>query len=347
MPDVNLHHYRCRAVFDWMEVAIDLPKKMLTLNVGRALKTALSDPGLGGVMVTDRARKTGEPTDQMLIRLQDPSLQRFKKLFEVIERRYHVPSAGPTMQHRVVGLELSVDFYPRPSKIKDEDDRILRRIQMSELLRKHFAPDELFISGDFSHTRDWLRYSDGMTYRQISAVPGPAAKALREVPKLLLASSDPKGHAPAPINATVYVGEKERELHYRLQDKTGNMRQKSEFRALPPQERRSRIEYTLFNKGWKGETLAEQLGIYTVSDISGFQFQNNRTSLLTFELPVFSVDKTGAPALEEIEIFKKTGCVGLKLFHIGRQEIERAKDIRDEMGRLPNPTCWRCPKPPM
>ena len=334
VPQVNLAEYKCRAVFDWMEVLVNLPKQVYTRDVGRMLKARMLDPTKGGAMVTDAARMQYAYTDQLLIRLQDPSLKRFEKMFSILAGRYHVPMSGHHIRHRVAGFELSVDFYPRETAVKDEGDRILRRVRMSELLRKHFAPPEMFGNGDFAGVNDRLQFHDGNLHQQLKLPYGPSPKPLQDIRKPLLAASDPAQHIAAPINATVYVGASERELRYRLQDKTGNKRNKNCFEELPVRERRSRIEYTLHNKRPDGVTVAEELGIYCVRDIADFKWHVLRKNLLGFELPTFSAGSDGEINCEELEIFRKTGCFGLKLFHQGQREIERARGSRDDSGRL-------------
>lgn len=338
VPDVRLGDYRCKAVFDWVEIAVTLPRPMLTLNVGRAVRAELSDPGLGGAWVGKISGNPLETTDQVLIRLQDPSLDRFEKIFSVLSRKYSVDRDRNGVVHRVVGFELSIDFYPRESKAESGEDLILRRIRMSELLRKHFVPHKIFVDGGFSDPDNLLRYVACIcgakarclckcnVVKQIRPIRGLAPKPYRNISKLLFAATDLERHEQAPINGTVYVGARNLDLHYRLQDKTGDQRTKHDFRELAPIERRSRIEFALMSGDMEAETNPEQFGIYRVQDIELSRMEALREGLLNFQYPTFGLDEHGAPCPDEVEVFRRTGAFGLNLRHRGQSEIDGAEE---------------------
>ncbi|NIY95449.1 MAG: hypothetical protein HWE39_19765 [Oceanospirillaceae bacterium] len=250
-PALALKSYKFDALLDWIAIAVTFPKKNATTKIGRAIKSRLNQPTLGGVKVEPLKRGGDRYTREMKLTMQDPTLPRLSKVLDLLACRYGVPIEDGRAEHRVLGFELSVDIYPRASMVKDDLDLALRRVQMSELLRKHFAPQQIFANGEFNDQRDWLRCHDGEGRHLISWRKGERRKkALEEVPKLLIAATDPAKHFAAPVNATVYLGKRGRPMNYKLQDKVADQRDKEgkPRKELAPRERRSRIEVTLESK---------------------------------------------------------------------------------------------------
>ena len=54
------------------------------------------------------------------------------------------------------------------------------------------------------------------------------------------------------VDGTYYVGTKKADVMWRIQDKVGDQRQGSTFKALSPESRRARIEVMLKGKAFEG-----------------------------------------------------------------------------------------------
>ncbi|MCA0961986.1 hypothetical protein [Salipiger bermudensis] len=336
-PLIDLTNYRFSAVLDWIAIAVTLPKRQATVNVGKSIKKRLNQPELGGVSVNPLKKGGDRYTREMKLTIQDPTLQRLSKVLDELARRYDVPVEDGRAEHRVMGFELAIDIYPRPSKVKDNLEFALRRVQMSELLRKHFAPEQIFETGDFTEKRDSLRFNDGEGQHQIERPKGQRGpRNLKDVPRLLLAATDPANHLAAPVNATVYLGKRSRPMSYRLQDKVADQRDKDgEPRVkLSPKDRRSRIEVTLESTTLEGDTIPEQLDLFTVDDFSRRYWKGLRAVFFDFECPTFKAAPSGEPEPELVEVFKKTGVIGVKLCDLGNNAIDRATGKRHGDGRL-------------
>ncbi|SFE93821.1 hypothetical protein SAMN04515678_1269 [Roseivivax sediminis] len=337
-PDVKLSDYRFEARFDWIEIGVSTNKPVVPVHdVQPKLKKALDDPIRGGVHVTSKLNRNKlEETRDLLILLHDPSRRRFEKIFNVLEQQFGVMGSEGWVQHEVWSWELAVDIYPKRTRARDDDDMIARRVQMSELIRKHVAPSPMLMTGMFLDPKDWMRSHDGVELMpQFAGSLGQRAQHLKDTHKLHLSAADPDNHRAAAIDNTVYIAAKYRVGKYRLQDKIRDKRKRGQRTPpLPVDERRTRIEITVGSHQDTGLEERYETGINTIDDIASYSFDTLRRDLFNFELPTLAKDETGHPAEEELAVFSKTGSLGLKLMAQGRRVIERAKGIRDGTGRL-------------
>ena len=343
MPKINLGDYRFEARFDWIDLAVNTNRDVMPLNLGKRLNNALKEPGKGGAHAASQLNHTNERTRQVVIRLQDPSRRRFEKMFHILEGEYGVLGNERWVHHRIWAWELAIDITPKASRFESGADLIQQRILMSELIRKHLNPSEIYLSGELSEQNDWMRcYDKAGQAPQFHQKSGHKRSAHKEINGLLLAAAHPNNHRPSWLEGTVYLGAKKRSGKFRLQDKCKDQRRKAEnpngkakAKLLDVKDRRTRIEITV---GKHEDYLQDDLpetGIETIDDIATFKFDQIRSELFDMVLPTVASNEHGEPDQTELAIFENTGAIGLKLYAQGRREIERAESVRDETGRLP------------
>ncbi|WHZ37713.1 hypothetical protein [Sagittula sp. MA-2] len=323
-PCIDFSRYKFETNFDWIKVGVTLPQPHLPVNVARSIKNALSEQMSGGIYV--RAGDGGGVSSRELtLQIFDPNYRRVAAVLALLVERYGLEGTrGAIPEHRFLGFELALDAFPRVSKVQDEAELVLRRVQMTDLLRKHFMLEALFTTGDFATTRDLLRcYNETSLLLRLGSDQGKLA------PKVLFSSLNTalclESHFQMPIDSTVYVGAVEREMRYKIYDKIKDrMKNDAEktYVALSPEECCSRIEVTL--DGMSGsETVPQALGLDTISSIGRFKWEALRTILFNFVLPTFAVDDSGSVCSTELAIFRRTGAFGLNLH-------QRAKSLTDD-----------------
>lgn len=318
-PAIDLSQYECRAVFDCVEIAVETRKDQISVNLHRTLMR-LNDQhgGFFSCFVGGPDRRVFSRGRRFTIKFHDPNPVGFKHVLKAFAHEVCVEDAP---EIPMVGFELSLDVYPAPSVYVTPEAYARARMVMTELLRKHIAINEVFRSGRrrarFTHAGpDGPEGSASTRYMLQSA--GALSLALRQrgrrlgVPGHLLRPREPEAHHHPPIDSTMYVGDQQERLLYRIMDKVTDRRCGAHAEALAVTDTRSRIEFCL-----RDERPGDGLGPASIClgqamDLGpqGLRFLN---TLLLFELPTFTpgASEPAGPDPCEWQIFAKTGVGGL------------------------------------
>lgn len=339
-PRVDLNNYSCRAVFDWIEIYVETPAPARACDLGKMLNSRLRGSAGGGVFVSGRERTRRYEGQKFIIRLQDPTQRRVQKLLEVVNQRFPQRSPLDLLACEIVGMELAIDFYPKAMRVENELHLALLRAQISQVLRCHFILNSWWEVNELSkNPNSWPRYvdQDGGSYtrlfRQVRGIT-PADRV--GISALKLAATDPARHRDAPLNGTVYVGQAGSAIAFRLQDKIWDRRTKEQnVTALESCRRRARIEVTLLKLDWEANGILRALELGDMAQLLQSDFSKLQQMLFNFQLPTFSCGAGGAPIKEELDIFRKTGALGLDLYHRGWREIEIAERRFSAFGARP------------
>ncbi|MCE0506408.1 hypothetical protein LR948_13640 [Roseivivax sp. GX 12232] len=330
LPMIDLNQYRCRAVFDWIEFKVTLGRELYAVHVGNSLNGAINEPKLGKAYVYGPNLERHHSGNTFRIRMFDPSSRRMNAALQHLRWKYGSRTASLRLGHKITGVEISIDFYPIPTHAETDDGMLLLRAQASELLRKHFRLDPSFRTrGDFDHFDEMPRYRDDVgTKKMVSAPPGLIPENLKEFPKALLGADRVKMHRKPPLDSTVYVGAKtvksvQRPILFRLQDKVADQRGVGDdnFIALELRDRRSRIEICLLDV--PDYDTMKDFGIQTMDDLTNKDWGKLRKKFFNFQFPTLAMEDDGTANGDELEIFKRTGVIGLDLHH--RSVIEKTR----------------------
>lgn len=316
-PQVDLQEYEFRAVFDWIEVHVETARVFSAVNLQRRL-TALNKgfKAFRTCHVTSPTRERWYSGRGHVIKMQDPAPDGLPGLLRAFLREDCVPGYERE-EIPVTGVELSLDVYPAPRFCRDEADYAVRRMLMTDLMRKHVAVDEVYRAGQ---RRPRFVFQDGTrkTTQHLVAPGGSHIHALRKISRETgakyrdVASCDPESHHQPCIDATFYFGQKGERLLYRQMDKITDNRAGDVADDLPYPKTRSRLEFTFMDQT-PGDGLGPRsVGIQNITDLA-LDGLTSFNTMLIFELPTFDRDKRdpGVPDQQAWEIFAKTGVAGL------------------------------------
>ncbi|KHQ50185.1 hypothetical protein [Mameliella alba] len=317
VPRVALCEYEFRAVFDWIEISIETRREHAGVNLQRRLMKLNRDFGaFRTCFVESPTRGKAHSGRGHVIKMQDPAPGGLPGLLRAFLREDCAP--GCTLDKiPVTGVELSLDVYPAPRFC--EGDYAVRRMLMTELLRKHVAVAEVFRE-DRRHPRFVYKvYKTGSnTTTQRLVDPGSTASYCRTTARELglrhfdIASCDSAHHHQPVLDSTLYFGKKGERLYYRLMDKITDNRKGDMADDLPCHRTRSRAEFTFIDET-PGDGLGPaSVGISSINDLA-LDGLTSFNTLLGFELPTFRRDGSDpeAPDRNAWEIFAKTGVAGL------------------------------------
>ena len=267
--------------------------------------------------------------------------------------KYEIVSREPDFE--ITGVEISVDFYPRPHGSPNAAALALRRWTFSEMLRKHLivdpgflreridAPRVVFPHGARTRTRLIVDHQAPVTGRLRDEIDGTTVTSA-EVAALRLAR-----HHQAPLDGTYYVGRKDGEVHLRLQDKTADRRdpKKNSVMLLAPEERRSRIEICLLKRHAGADGGPALIGLSGLDDLYGFKFARVRKARLHFEQVETAAFDFAIPTIEatpddpvgrdelEVEVFRKSGAYGLDGYQRAARRRQHARWERGQIEHRP------------
>ena len=320
IPRLDLSTYEFRAVFDWIEISIETRREHAGVNLQRRLMKLNRDFGaFRTCFVESPTRGKAHSGRGHVIKMQDPAPGGLPGLLRAFLREDCAP--GYALDDiPVTGMELSLDVYPAPRFYESEDDYAVRRMLMTELLRKHVAVAEVFRE-DRRHPRfvhKVYKTGSNTTTQRVVAPRGAAKHRLRMrahelgLRPLDIASCDPAHHHQPFVDATLYFGQKGERLAYRLMDKITDNRKGDMADDLPCHRTRSRAEFTFVDET-PGDGLGPaSVGISSIHDLALDGLASFNT-LLGFELPTFRPDASDpeVPDRNAWEIFAKTGVAGL------------------------------------
>ncbi|UWR12346.1 hypothetical protein [Sulfitobacter mediterraneus] len=341
-PAVNLSHYEINAVFDWLEIFVQIKGRQPATNIQSSLKRLNKIySAFHSSHVKGPSRETGHFGEQFVIKMQDPRPKGLRLLLRALMDQYC--SEGMEFDEiPLTGLELSLDVYPARKMGFETEAYEARRMLMTEVLRKHIfvhaahrqkgrRPRFTFVhpGASISTTENQIKASKREIRAKLSSEEYTSGIAIED-----LASQVPSLHTQAFLDGTFYFGKKNERLFYRCMDKIDNERNGTTAIPLPLKETRSRIELTFIDEvsgDGKGPTSADLISIDHIATrrLAGFN------DLLIFGIPTISKAKTciDEPNEEEWEVFSKSGVAGLSLMHDVREEVDAALSGKPLKGR--------------
>lgn len=324
-PKIDLNHYTCKSVVDWVEVAIETLGEHQSVNVQRYLKRALMNTeSQSSVHVSGPERESFYQGSFFHIRIQQPEPDELYKLLESLCCKYLHRSLTPE-ELTISGIEVSVDFYACGSEHLDEENHNLRRWQLQDVLTRHIRPAPVFTELDRCSPRYFKSNKGGKSadfwIRKIAPEPGKRLSRYglsdKEYSALRL-----EAHTCPALDVTSYIGSHQSEgLLVRIMDKTSDQREAETGKALalPEKQRRTRIEVSMVGEdGMVGIPTA--VGLATISDLYEFDFQRLRKPMFEFFLPTFDGDGRGSVPVPgsnvtESAVFSRSGVYGLDRAH--------------------------------
>jgi hypothetical protein len=335
-PKVNLTEYEFKAVLDWLEIYVPTKGHHQARNVQQKLmKLNEEHPGFSSCYVRGPRREERYVGSAFVIKMQDPQPATLYGLLERILAHYCSEGTGLD-EIPITGMELSLDIYPAKTMRFEEQAYTVRRMLMTELIRKHVSVEEAFRGGKRT-ARFVYTDGDGKPKTQKMLKASRVTSALRKlsaetgIERTELAVLDPTIHAQPLLDATFYYGDKGERLLFRCMDKITDRRTTSDAIKLPFNKTRSRIEFT-----FKDEIPLDRLGPASVNltHVSDLQMRglDGFNQLLRFDMPTFTRDEANPnePDKTEWSIFQKTGIAGLRYHQDVSERMYRVKTRRGD-----------------
>lgn len=284
-PDVDLSEYRVEAVIDWINLRVSLKAP----TQFRYIKEAIRHTGAEGVFVRPLERKR-ESCRVFRITIQHPSRR------TTIERAIGaVHSTFAVEAISVVGLEVSLDLYPRTP------DR-LKRHKLLAVVQRHLWVDPAILASRGALRQIWESPDDPDDYRTL-IVPASTNRVWNFG------------------TATTYAGRKGGPIAFRIQDKVTDRRRRDRktgkwlFDRLAEEDHRVRVEVTLTGEG------LEESGYGDLESVLRGEFQCLK-KLFRFVLPSVPVGSSPIfgdfPARQTWRKFQSGGVCILR-----RMEVEK------------------------
>lgn len=342
-PLIDLNAYACRAEVDWVEFRIDTPGFHQARNMQPIIARMLNEIGSKStVFVTGPDRETGYMGSKFILKFQQPEPRELAQVLAKIAGHYGLDCAK-IPELRIMGIEVSVDFYVKGAEGLAEDTANLKRWQIVDILRRHLKPDPVltelpaaeprFYGGKFG--------GGGATHFVNPSASDLGHRLLVLAPRLGLDTADLVAldlnkHSQPEVDATSWIGAKDFYVMLRTMDKVTDQRDpvSGTFRDLPMVERRARVEVTLQGKvdesGGHGA-----VGLKTLGDLAGFPFKSIRRTVFEFYLATLGEQCDGTSLgvklrANEEEIFRRSGVYGLDRFHRTVQLVNKARIAKGE-----------------
>lgn len=345
-PDIDLNQYEYEAVFDWVEIGFRTRDVHQSRNVQSYAARELAKIGSKStIFASGIARKRGYLGQSHVLRVFDPNPHEIQAIVAALDRKYAIIPASGEARFTVPGFELSIDIYPKRNVGYLDEAIFVRRVRMTQLIRNHVYVSPAFFVEEIDRPRiESLRGSIPLVepvknaHRRVVATATKLGVERRELRGL-----DPKAHNKPDIDGTFYVGRRNNEIHFRLQDKISDRRSGHSAEQLKPNETRTRIEVTCIKSDEDTIGGPASIGINSIEDFFGFRFdkflsasnngaekaENLRKILFDFHLPTISADGKSEKGWneDELEIFGKTGCTGLEWHQRAKQVIMKAEGV--------------------
>lgn len=333
-PKANFTEYEFKAVLDWLETYVPTKGHHQARNVQQKLmKLNEEHPGFSSCYVRGPRREERYVGGAFVIKMQDPQPATLYGLLGRILAHYCSEGTGLD-EIPITGMELSLDIYPAKIMRFEVQAYTVRRMLMTELIRKHVSVEEAFREGKraarFVHAD-----GDGKPKTQKMLKAPRVTSALRilsadtGIERTELAVLNPTNHVQPFLDATFYYGDKDERLLFRCMDKITDRRTKLDATKLPFKKTRSRIEFT-----FKDEIPLDGLGPASVglTHVDDLQHRglDGFNQLLRFDLPTFTRNAANPNEPDETEwmIFQKTGVAGLRYYQDVSERMHGVKTRR-------------------
>lgn len=322
-PLVNLSDYTTRAVFDWIEVQVFLGRETTWQSVQNAVEKHYARTP----RVTGPNGETRYKGHQFRIRLHDPVPRVIEACMDEIESRH-----GFVCRPELASIEISLDWYAKSGRAEDRD-------VMVGLLQRHFLPPQGVMERKYDQARCFTKVGDvRRTYRILEYSDSEAAH-----PELDLDYDE----APRVDGTTYFCGD-DAPVLWRIMHKVRDCQKpaEGEYIDLTEKQSRARIEICLREKPLR------DLGLKTIDDLRGFNFDTLRTTHFNFKLATVtqahpkmdSIDRVVSSFRRPLEMrrFISAGVYGVDVLQRGwlkggqeQRENLRGKGLRRRRRKQP------------
>lgn len=316
-PQIDLSDYTCRAVLDW----VDIRFRTVDHTQWRWIKHYIYEAIGERVYVEKKQLDDDGKYRDFRVRIQEPVTKDLFLAEEAVRAKWDLQQPA-----EIVSLEVSVDFTPT----KPSDEALARMFGV--LVRSHL-PSRDVMADPFDRPRfAWDDGKDGTAY-----VLGHNKRHPDRSDAFLL---DPAKDRPATIDSTYYAGARGSPSAWRMMIKVLDKQNiaTGTREVLPRKDWRVRIEVTV------DENELTKLGIRTIEDLAGFNFQRFHGKYFKVVLPTFPdlacqpEEKRRLPLAElrqtRLQRFLNAGVVGLEAWDGAwrrKKEQTRKKTIKTDI----------------
>lgn len=313
-PLLQLSNYKYKAVVDVISFRVTSHVPMNPKNL--YFRIAAQGVANSGVTPIFSKSATGRMSTTFALRIDDPTPEQLAVAITKINATPGLATDGVLQL-----LEVSVDVYPHDHSTEAP------RLLMSDLLRRHFLPQE------------WMwRYKSGWP-RWVGAEKRSGTVFGKNISEDAFANHiyHVEKHREVPVNTTFYVGARDAgPLMVRVMDKViDEQKRHGTFTALDPAKQRSRIEVEL------RRSALDRLRLNTIDDLRGFNFCKLRAQLFDFAIPTLPFAHGSGLATQisrvrrdsETSVFEKSGVLGVTYMQkAGLNHRNRARAMRGAAG---------------
>lgn len=296
-PALDLSSYTCRAVLDWTKIEVELERPTQLQHIRRVIENATGQ----SVWVKPVERNPGGVDTRFRLTLQEPTLKEICNHRALLDHTF-----GLVSDPLIAGLEVSVDFYPR-----NPDD--IARGRLVAVLSRHLAPKRDVLSQRLDNPR--FAWGTGRTKTRRAWI-APSAATTGEIIR------DVHGDRMIPYDATFYLGAKSSALSWRVMDKVLDRQNKQTgtARYLPDNEKRARVEVTLYQS-----ELAKR-GIRSIDGLLRHDWLTMQGDYFGFYLPTFRARETSNIADRYWEPYRLTRFINAGLVGLDAMDRQQARD---------------------
>lgn len=342
-PQIDLNAYACRGEIDWLEFRINTTGDHQARNMQPAITEMLHEIGsTSTVFVTGLDRKKGYKGSDFILKFQQPAPRELGHVLTKMADHYGLDRAK-LPELRIMGIEVSVDFYVKGAEGLTESVANLKRWQLVDILRRHLKPDPVLTELPDAWPRFYGgKFGGGGATHFVNPSASDLGSRLLVLASRLglepenLVALDLNKHGKPDVDTTSWIGPKDFHVMLRTMDKVTDKRDPASgtFLDLLTEERRARVEVTLQGKadevGGHGA-----VGLKTLGDLAGFPFKSIRRLFFEFYLATIG-DQCDSTSLgiklraNEQEIFRRSGVYGLDRFHRTIQLVNHARIAQGE-----------------
>jgi len=314
-PIFNLGIYRTDAVVDYIKVGFVREGHFNWAKLSDSLHDELGEK----ISVTPIKKRHLDGKSNFQARMQTPDPERLHDLIDVLNRHEHIECSG-----QVTEIEVSLDWYAHSHKDKD-------RWLMTELIWRHFLPDLGLWDADKGYPRSiWGNEDDRKKDKgKRQGSPFLAKPSMKEgeldseeysnvqidFDSARNRNLDINKHIQPNLNGTIYFGERDSEVEYKIMHKALDEQNRNEKKAkrLFKKAKRTRIEVTIRGKEMRKAQLEK---VETLSE----GLKRIRTNYFNFYLPTVEYYGKSSKSLRGIvaavlapkraEFFVRTGVFG-------------------------------------
>ncbi|EJL51639.1 hypothetical protein PMI09_04429 [Rhizobium sp. CF122] len=306
-PAIDLDAYQWGAVVDWIDIEFELIRRTQHWKLNDRIEARTGRKEFPEALDLG----AGKTATQYRLRVQEPDFAIVRKVMEDIEAEY-----GLTAPARVVGLEVSIDAYPRTAGEE-------ARARLHGVLVRHFFPTTAVLTGD----KKWPRFVPGM----IDDTDHIVGRNKEDVTLDVIDRMTPSTDRPVLYASTFYVGEKaDKRALWRIQNKVLDKQNKAAGtrEVLPEDRKRIRIEVALGPDGCR------EAGLQSFETIGDFKFTRLQKLYFQFVKPTFGVFPHGGAGAHISAVrrqaeetrrqrFLNAGVLGLQIREDAREELRR------------------------